>query len=139
MGRTEQYLDFLLWVVRSDGKIDHRQRRRLLAVMIEGMDLREELVQRYRDELARQTWDDPTDQELAEHAEGLDALSLSNLVRDGYLMAVADGVLRKVEVDFVKRFLAAAGIPEARLEAIDSWARRALELNDQAFELFERS
>lgn len=138
MGRTEQYLDFMLWVVRSDGVVDKEQKRRLLAVMIEGMDLRQELVDRYRQALARTTWSEPSDEELAAHAEGLDAVSLGNLVRDAYLMAGADGVLRKVEVDFVKRFLSAAGIPSERLEAIDLWARQAVELNAQAFELFDR-
>jgi uncharacterized tellurite resistance protein B-like protein len=138
MGKTEQYLNFLLWVVRSDGNIALGQRDRLLAVMIEGMDLRKELVDHYRDELSRETWEAPTDEELRELAQDLDELSLGNLVRDAYLMAWADGVLREVEVDFVKRFLAAAGIPEDRHEKIDKWARRAVELNHEAFDLFCR-
>jgi uncharacterized tellurite resistance protein B-like protein len=138
MGRTEQYLNFLLWVVRSDGNIALGQRDRLLAVMIEGMDLRKELVDHYRVELSRETWDDPTDEELTELAANLDELSLGNLVRDGYLMAWADGVLREVEVVFIKRFLGASGIPQERHGEIDKWARRAVELNNEAFELFAR-
>ena len=135
---TEQYLNFLLWVVRSDGNIALGQRNRLLAVMIEGMGLRKELVDRYRDELSRESWDDPTDAELQELAKGLDELSLGNLVRDAYLMAWADGVLRDVEVEFVMKFLSAAGVPQERHREIDDWARRAVKLNHEAFELFKR-
>lgn len=139
MGKTtEQYLNFLLWVVRSDGNIALGQRNRLLQVMIEGMGLRDELVDHYRKELNRESWEDPGDDELQALAKDLDPLSLGNLVRDAYLMAWADGVLREVEVDFVKRFLSAAGIPPERHEGIDHWARRAVELNHEAFELFAR-
>jgi len=138
MGRTEDYLNFMLWVVRSDGNVDAQQKTRLLSVMVEGMDLRKDLVARYREALALSEWSDPTDEELRGLAEGLDPLSLSNLVRDAYLMAWADGVLRDVEVNFVKRFLKVAGIPEDRLEAIDQWARQAVDINRQAFELFVR-
>ena len=138
MGKTEQYLNFLLWVVRSDGNVAKGQRNRLLAVMIEGMDLREELVQHYRQELNRTRWEEPTDAQLKELAEGLDELSVGNLVRDAYLMAWADGVLRDVEVEFVMRFLSASGVPKEKHEAIDKWARRAVELNQEAFELFAR-
>lgn len=138
MGKTEQYLNFLLWVVRSDGNVAKSQRNRLLAVMIEGMDLREELVSHYRDELNRTSWEEPTDAELKELAKDLDELSFGNLVRDAYLMAWADGVLRDVEVAFVRRFLKASGVPEERYEKIDQWARRAVELNHEAFELFAR-
>ena len=138
MGRTEDYLNFMLWVVRSDGNVDAQQKTRLLSVMVEGMDLRKDLVARYREALALSEWSDPTDEELRSLAEGLDPLSLSNLVRDAYLMAWADGVLRDVEVNFVKRFLKVAGIPEDRLETIDQWARQAVDINRQAFELFVR-
>ena len=128
----------MLWVVRSDGNVDAQQKTRLLSVMVEGMDLRKDLVARYREALALSEWSDPTDEELRSLAEGLDPLSLSNLVRDAYLMAWADGVLRDVEVNFVKRFLKVAGIPEDRLETIDQWARQAVDINRQAFELFVR-
>ena len=138
MGRTEQYLNFLLWVVRSDGNIALGQRDRMLAVMIEGMDLRRELVEHYREELNREEWEDPTDEQLRELAADLDELSLGNLVRDGYLMAWADGVLRQVEIDFVKRFLGAAGIPQERHVEIDKCDKRAVALNEESFELFSR-
>lgn len=138
MGRTEDYLNFMLWVVRSDGNVDVNQKKRLLSVMVDGMDLQDGLVDGYRNALAQSEWADPTDEELRKLAEGLDPLSLGNLVKDAYLMAWADGVLRDVEVNFVKRFLRVAGVPEARLDAIDKWARQAVDINRQAFELFVR-
>ena len=138
MGRTVDYLDFMLWVVRSDGNVDARQKTRLLSVMVEGMGLRDDLVERYREALALTEWPEPSDQQLKSLAEGLDPLSLGNLVRDAYLMAWADGVLREVEVNFVMRFLRVAGVPEERLPAIDKWAREAVDINRQAFQLFAR-
>lgn len=138
MATTEDYLNFMLWVVRSDGNVDVRQKKHLLKVMVEGMDLREELVNKYRGELAQSEWSNPTDEQLTQLAEGLGPLSLGNLVRDAYLMAWSDGVLRDVEVAFVMRFLKLAGVSEERLDPIDKWARQAVELNRKAFELFAR-
>ena len=138
MGRTEDYLNFMLWVVRSDGNVDSRQKTHLLSVMVDGMELRDEIVDRYREALALSEWTDPSDEQLKELAQGLDPLSLGNLVRDAYLMAWSDGVLREVEVSFVQRFLRVSGIPEERLAEIDEWARQAVEINRKAFKLFAR-
>ena len=99
MGRTVDYLDFMLWVVRSDGNVDARQKTRLLSVMVEGMGLRDDLVERYREALALTEWPEPSDQQLKSLAEGLDPLSLGNLVRDAYLMAWADGVAELYGLD----------------------------------------
>ena len=138
MGRTEDYLNFMLWVVRSDGNVDSRQKTHLLSVMVDGMELRDEIVDRYREARALSEWTDPSDEQLKELAQGLDPLSLGNLVRDAYLMAWSDGVLREVEVSFVQRFLRVSGIPEERLAEIDEWARQAVEINRKAFKLFAR-
>lgn len=136
--RIEQYLDFMLAMVRADGVVDREEKNQLVTMMVEGLGLREDLVSRYREALEADSWPQPSDEELAAIGEGLSPASLGQLVRDAYAMAAADGNIGEAELALVRRFLAANGIPEERFPGIDEWARISLEVAHKGERLFRR-
>ncbi len=136
MERIEQYLDLMLCVLRADGVVDPKEKMQFLTVMVEGLQLRPELVHRYRSALDQEDWPELSDEELAALGRGLDPGSLGHMVKDAYSMAGADGSIDSSEVKVVHRFLKAVGIPEERLPAIDNWARVSLEVAQKGQALF---
>lgn len=129
--RIEQYLDFMIYILRADGVVDAEEKRHMLSIMVDGMKLDPNLVNRYKDILESQEWSEVTDAQLKAVAEGLDASSLGHLVRDAYAMAAADGEIHEAEIGIVKRLLVVAGIPADRFEKVDLWARQSLALAHQ--------
>jgi uncharacterized tellurite resistance protein B-like protein len=136
--RIEQYLDFMLYILRADGVVDREEKRHLLSLMVDGMKLQPELVARYRCALEQSQWPEVSDQQLATVAHGLDASSLAHLVRDAYSMAASDGEIHQAEVALLQRFLRVAGIPEERFDQIDQWARQSLALAHRGTLLLEK-
>lgn len=136
--RIEQYLDFMLCILRADGVVDPEEKRHLISLMVSGLKLEASLVDKYRRELEREDWAEATEAELAAIGEGLDASSLAHLVRDGYGMAASDGEIHETEVRVIQRFLVACGVPGERLPEIDLWARRSLALAHQGTVLLSR-
>ncbi len=136
--RIEQYLDFMLYVMRADGVIDREEKRHLLSVMVDGMKLHPDLVSKYRTALEQSQWTTVTDEQLAEVSQGLDESSLAHLVRDAYGMAASDGEIHQAEVDVVRRLLKVSGVPEERFDDIDRWARQSLALAHQGTLLLSR-
>ncbi len=136
--RIEQYLDFMLCILRADGVVDPDEKRHLLSLMVSGLKLESSLVDKYTRELDREDWGEATDAELRAIGEGLDASSLAHLVRDGYGMAASDGEIHETEIRVIQRFLVACGIPGDRLPDIDLWARRSLALAHQGTVLLSR-
>lgn len=126
--RIEQYLDFMVHILRADGVVEAVEKQQFLTMMVEGLQLRPEVVERYRTQLEAPKWDTPSDAQLAALGEGLDPGSLSHMVKDGYSMAWADGSIDPTELELIQRFLVAVGIPESRLPDIDKWARVSLEV-----------
>ncbi len=136
--RIEQYLDFMICILRADGVVDPAERKHLLALMVGGMKLESSLVERYRGELERAAWSAPTDSELEEIGAGLDDGSLAHLVRDGYGLAASDGEIHRSELALIQRFLRVNGVPAERFEDIDRWARQSLALAHRGTVLFRR-
>lgn len=60
-------------------------------------------------------------------ASGAAPDEVEELVREAYLVAVADGDIEARERDVVDRFLGAAGVGSERYEAIHAWGRTAVE------------
>lgn len=118
----------MLHILRADGKVEPSEKEQFLSIMVEGLQLREEVVTRYRQALEEPSWEPVSDRELADLGRGLDPGSLAHLVKDAYSMAGADGSIDGEELHLVQRFLAAVGIPEDRFQEIDRWARVSLEV-----------
>ncbi len=137
MERIEQYLDFMLHILRADGKVEPSEKQQFLSIMVEGLQLRQEVVDRYRKALEETSWEPVSDNELAQLGDGLDPGSLAHLVKDAYSMAGADGNIDGAELDLVKRFLVAVGIPGDRFPDIDKWARVSLEVARKGQILFQ--
>jgi uncharacterized tellurite resistance protein B-like protein len=136
--RIEQYLDFMLYVLRADGVVDREEKRHLLSMMVDGMKLHPELVQKYRDALELSQWPEVSDEQLSAVARGLDASSLAHLVRDAYSMAASDGEIHAAELELLRRFLSLAGVPEERFPQVDQWARQSLALAHRGTLLLEK-
>lgn len=126
--RIEQYLDFMLYVLRADGVVDREEKRHLLSMMVDGMKLHPDLVKKYRDALELDEWPAVSDEQLAAVCAGLDSSSLAHLVRDAYSMAASDGEIHDSELTLLRRFLVVAGVPDERFPEIDQWARQSLAL-----------
>lgn len=129
LNRIEQYLQFMIHLMRADGVVDTEEKRHMLSLMVDGLKLEPTLVQRYRTALEETEFTQPTDEELTSIVKGLDPASLAHLVRDAYGMAFADGEIHESELNLLRRSLALAGVPESRFENIDTWARHSMELN----------
>lgn len=126
--RIEQYLDFMLYILRADGVVDRQEKTHMLELMVHGLKLESSLIDKYKGELEREAWTPVTDEQLKAVTEGLDPSSLAHLVRDGYGLAASDGEIHEAEVGIIKRSLVVAGIPEDRFSQIDLWARQSLAL-----------
>lgn len=128
LNKIEQYLQFMIHLMRADGTVDPEEKRHMLSIMVDGLKLEPTLVTRYRAALEETEFRQPTDEELASIVKGLDPASLAHLVRDAYGLAGADGEIHQSELLLLRRSLALAGVPESRFENIDTWARHSLEL-----------
>lgn len=129
LNRIEQYLEFMIHLMRADGVVDQEEKRHMLSIMVDGLKLEPTLVKRYRAALEATEFEEPTDEQLSAIVRGLDPASLSHLVRDAYGLAAADGEIHTAELKLLRRSLALAGVPESRFENIDTWARHSMELN----------
>lgn len=129
LNRIEQYLQFMIHLMRADGRVDAEEKRHMLSLMVDGLKLEPTLVQRYRAALDETDFSEPSDEQLATIVKGLDPASLAHLVRDAYGLAGADGEIHESELRLLRRSLALAGVPESRFENIDTWARHSLELS----------
>lgn len=128
LNRIEKYLQFMIHLMRADGRVDQEEKRHMMSLMVDGLKLDPTLTQRYRAALEETEFTQPTDEQLAAIVAGLEPASLAHLVRDAYGMAGADGEIHESELKLVQRSLALAGVPEDRFEHIDSWARHSIEL-----------
>lgn len=137
--RIEQYLDFMLYILRADGVVDRSEKNHLLSMMMDGLKLAPDLVQRYRAELDKESWEPVTDEQLAAVMKGLGPSSLGHLVRDAYGIAASDGEIHEAEISLVKRALVATGIPEERFAEVDLWARQSLALAHKGTLLLTRA
>lgn len=129
LNRIEQYLRFMIHLMRADGTVEVEEKRHMLSIMMDGLKLEPTLVRRYRAALEETEFQDPTDEELCAIVKGLDPASLAHLVRDAYGLAGADGEIHEAELRLLRRSLALAGVPESRFENIDTWARHSMELS----------
>ncbi len=137
--RIEQYLDFMLYIMRADGVIDREEKRHLLSMMVDGMKLHPDIVAKYRNALEESEWSIVTDAQLRAVSQGLDPSSLAHLVRDAYSMAATDGEIHEAELDVLRRFLAVAGIPSERFPEIEQWAHQSLALAHRGTLLLQTS
>jgi uncharacterized tellurite resistance protein B-like protein len=126
--RIEQYLDFMLYILRADGVVDRQEKVHLLQMMVDGLKLNADLLNKYKSRLESDDWQPVTDEQLKAVTVGLDPSSIAHLVRDGYSLAASDGEIHKAELSVIKRCLKVSGIPEERFEEVDLWARQSLAL-----------
>ncbi len=136
--RIEQYLDFMLYMMRADGVIDREEKRHLLSMMVDGMKLHPDIVAKYREALEQSEWSQVSDEQLRGVGDGLDSSSLAHLVRDAYSMAATDGEIHEAELELLRRFLAVSGIPKDRFADIEQWARQSLALAHRGTLLLHR-
>jgi uncharacterized tellurite resistance protein B-like protein len=129
LNRIEKYLQFMIHLMRADGRVDQDEKRHMMSLMVDGLKLDPTLTARYRAALEEKEFSEPSDEQLSSIFKGLDPASLAHLVRDAYGMAGADGEIHESELRLLQRSLAIAGVPESRFENIDAWARHSLELN----------
>lgn len=137
--RIEQYLDFMIYILRADGVVDVEEKRHMLTIMVDGMKLDPTLVAKYRAILEAEEWPAVTDEQLAAVSEGLDPSSLAHLVRDAYSLAASDGEIHGAELEILKRCLKVAGVPPERFGDIDTWARQSLALAHRGTLLLTRA
>ena len=126
--RIEQYLDFMLYILRADGVVDRQEKVHMLGLMVDGLKLNAQLIEKYQGELEKEEWEPVSDGQLRAVTAGLDPSSLAHLVRDGYSLAASDGEIHEAEINVIKRCLAVSGIPEERFDEVDLWARQSLAL-----------
>lgn len=126
--RIEQYLDFMLYILRADGVVDRQEKAHMLSLMVNGLQLNPELVARYKARIEENEWTPVTDEQLRAVTQGLEPSSLAHLVRDGYSLAASDGEIHEAELGVIKRCLVASGIAEERFGEVDQWARQSLAL-----------
>lgn len=119
--------------------VDRQEKTHLLSMMIDGLKLAPYLIEKYRQELDKETWEPVTDEQLAAVTQGLEASSLAHLVRDAYGIAASDGEIHEAELSIVKRTLVASGIPGERFNEVDTWARHSLALAHQGTLLLTRT
>ena len=100
----------------------------MLALMLDGLKLNSELVDKYREQLEKDEWEPVTNEQLRAVTKGLDPSSIAHLVRDGYSLAASDGEIHEAELSVIKRCLTVSGIPEERFSEVDMWARQSLAL-----------
>lgn len=137
--RIEQYLDFMIYILRADGVVDAIEKHHMLSIMVEGMKLEPTLVQKYKEILDAEDWAEVTDEQLAAVTDGLDPSSLAHLVRDAYSLAASDGEIHGAELEILRRALGVAGVPPERFEDIDRWARQSLALAHRGTLLLTRA
>jgi len=126
--RIEQYLDFMIYVLRADGVVDRNEKKHMVNMMMDGLKLEPRLLEKYKGELEKESWEKVTDEQLAAVTEGLEPSSLAHLVRDAYGLAASDGEIHEAEISVVRRCLRVAGIDTERFAEIDLWARQSLAL-----------
>ena len=126
--RIEQYLDFMLYILRADGVVDRQEKVHMLGLMVDGLKLNEALLEKYKEQLERDDWQPVTDEQLKAVTRGLDPSSIAHLVRDGYSLAASDGEIHEAELSVIRRCLTVSGIPEDRFTEVDTWARQSLAL-----------
>lgn len=126
--RIEQYLDFMMYVLRADGVVDRNEKVHMLGLMVDGLQLDPELIEKYKQELEKDEWEPVTDEELLKVTEGLEPSSLAHMVKDAYSLAASDGVIHEAEISVVRRCLKVRGIPLEKFSDIDLWARQSLAL-----------
>lgn len=137
--RIEQYLDFMLYILRADGVIDREEKRHLLSMMVDGMRLHPDLVRKYLEALEQEQWPPVSDEQLRAVCQGLDSSSLAHLVRDAYSMAASDGEIHEAELDLLRRLLIVAGVPPERFGEVDQWARQSMALAHRGTLLLQAS
>lgn len=128
VSRIEQYLDFMLYVLRADGVVDRQEKVHMLGLMVDGLKLAPELLEKYRLELEKDSWEPVSNEQLKAVTEGLDPSSLAHLVRDAYSLAASDGEIHEAEISVVRRCLMVTGVPPERFAEVDLWARQSLAL-----------
>jgi uncharacterized tellurite resistance protein B-like protein len=128
ISRIEQYLDFMIYILRADGVVDRNEKVHMMGLMVDGLKLSHELLEKYKKELEKEEWEPVSDEQLRLVTNGLDPSSLAHLVRDAYGLAASDGEIHDAEIAVVRRCLHLAGITPERFAEIDLWARQSLAL-----------
>lgn len=126
--RIEQYLDFMMYVLRADGVVDRDEKVHMLGLMVDGLQLDSELIEKYKAELEKDEWEPVTDEQLRRVTQGLEPSSLAHMVRDAYSLAASDGEIHDAEISVVRRCLGVTGISADKFSDIDLWARQSLAL-----------
>lgn len=122
---VEQYINLMVYMVRSDGVVDDDEKTGLLNLLKERMEtpLDDEQTREVLRRLDGDGPSAPTDAELLAAGSGIGIHTLSLLVCDAYSLAASDGEIHSKEVQTIRRYLRLIGIPLQRFADIDMWAR----------------
>lgn len=120
---AQVYLNVLACIARADGKLDPSESA-LLERTIAASGLSDEVAYGMRTILDMSSQPD-VDSILAQAVTHLSPALLVDLLRDGYVMASADGDIAPAEVDVLDRLMAKSAISENRRAALHQWAQRA--------------
>lgn len=120
---AQVYLNVLACIARADGKLDPAEAALLdRAVAASGLSDRATEGMRKILDMQHQP---QVDSILSEAVNHLSPALLVDLLRDGYVMASADGQIAAAEVNVLDRLIEKAGIPENRRATLHQWAQRA--------------
>jgi len=136
MEKIKRYLDFMVCVLQADGEV-HEMERQLLGALMANFCLSQEMIDTYNKKL--DTIDEKNiDETLERVAKGIDRMTLTCITRDAYIMAGIDENFHPAEMKLIRTFLEKAGIPEDRLDIIESWGRETFLSLKRGFLLMER-
>jgi hypothetical protein len=123
----QRYFDVLACVARADQVVVDAERGLLLAAA-SACDLASEAMQRLERQLdLGQPLD--VDRTLADAAAGADVAVVAEVLRDAYVLAMADSDVAPAELAVIDRFLDHAGYDANGRAVMMEWARRAAELH----------
>lgn len=122
---VDVYFDVLICVARADGRIAPEELR-FLREAAEAAGLSGERLDRVERYLDLEIPFD-VDQVLTGAAAHLNVSTLAEVIRDAYVIALADAEVAPTEVAVVARLLALVGVAEGPRAAVLEWARLAAE------------
>jgi len=136
MTTAEKYLDFMVCVLQADGII-HEKEVEEFTRMLQQVGLKPELKKKYR-RVLKGTWLD-AERVIRRVAKNANPQFLNWLVRDGYLMADADGKVTPPEIEIINELLIKAGVSTHRRQSIHDWGKQAVKHARAGAKLFSKS
>jgi len=120
MSFVENYLDFMICILRADGTIKQEEVH-LFNKMLVQVGIKETLRRKYSRLVSKKSPSIPVTKTIARIAKTANQTQLGYIVRDAFAMAESDGAVAKAELDLILKLLDKAGIPKSRFPKIKRW------------------